>query len=120
MIIRLFVINLMFFLFACSEEPATREKAGLVTMEYAANAAKWVDNTFQPSTLSLEAQLAEMAWFTQAAAPFRGMEISVVSETLTTHEFESETLARAFFEITGIRVTHDLIQEGDVIEKLLL
>ena len=87
-------------------------------MEYAANAAKWVDDTFRPSTLSQEAQLAEMAWFTQAAAPFRGMEISVVSETLTTHEFESEVLARAFFEITGIRVTHDLIQEGDVIEKL--
>ena len=118
MVIRLFVISLMLFLFACSEEPATRGKAGLVAMEYAANAAKWVDDTFQPSTLSLEAQLAEMAWFTQAAAPFRGMEISVVSETLTTHEFESETLARAFFEITGIRVTHDLIQEGDVIEKL--
>ncbi len=27
-------------------------------------------------------------------------------------------LAKAFYEITGIKVTHDLIQEGDVIEKL--
>ena len=59
-----------------------------------------------------------MAWFTQAAQPFRGMSINVVSETLTTHEYESATLAQAFFEITGIRVNHDLIQEGDVIEKL--
>ena len=59
-----------------------------------------------------------MAWFTQAAEPYRGMTINVVSETLTTHEYESETLTKAFYEITGIQVNHDLIQEGDVIEKL--
>ena len=28
------------------------------------------------------------------------------------------TLAKAFTEITGIKVKHDLIQEGDVVEKL--
>ncbi|MDH3642802.1 MAG: ABC transporter substrate-binding protein [Gammaproteobacteria bacterium] len=88
------------------------------TAEFAANAERWVSTEFVPSTLSREAQLEEMAWFTRAAAPFRGAEISVVSETLTTHEYESQTLARAFYEITGIKVTHDLIQEGDVIEKL--
>ena len=86
--------------------------------DYAANAARWALEEFQPSTLSMEEQLAELAWFTAAAAPFRGMDISVVSETLTTHKYESEVLARAFEEITSIRVTHDLIQEGDVIEKL--
>ncbi|MEE4302051.1 MAG: ABC transporter substrate-binding protein [Pseudomonadales bacterium] len=80
--------------------------------------ARWVDDEFQPSTLTRDEQLAELAWFAEAAAPFRGMEISVVSETLTTHEYEAGTLARAFEEITGIRVRHDLIQEGDVIEKL--
>ena len=80
--------------------------------------ARWVDQEFQPSTLSRSDQLEEMAWFAEAAAPYRGMEISVVSETLTTHEYEAGTLARAFEEITGIRVRHDLIQEGDVIEKL--
>lgn len=85
---------------------------------YAANAERWVDEEFQPSTLDRQAQLAELAWFTEAAAPFRGMRINVVSETLTTHEYESEVLARAFADITGIQVTHDLIQEGDVIEKL--
>ena len=42
----------------------------------------------------------------------------MVSETITTHEYESKTLAKAFSEITGIKVTHDLIQEGDVVEKL--
>ena len=75
-------------------------------------------NEFQPSTLSKEEQTKELAWFTRAAEPFRGMTINVVSETLTTHEYESEVLTEAFFEITGIKVNHDLIQEGDVIEKL--
>ncbi len=87
-------------------------------VDYGANAARWVDAEFQPSTLSRDEQLSELAWFTSAAAPFRGMSISVVSETLTTHEYEASTLTEAFFDVTGIRVTHDLIQEGDVIEKL--
>ena len=47
-----------------------------------------------------------------------GMEINVVSETITTHEYEARTLAKAFTEITGIKVKHDLIQEGDVVEKI--
>ena len=80
-------------------------------------AEKWLDE-FQPSTLSREEQLKELEWFIDAARPFRGMNIKVVSETITTHEYESKVLARAFSEITGINVTHDLIQEGDVIEKL--
>ncbi|HEY5679524.1 MAG TPA: ABC transporter substrate-binding protein [Pseudomonadales bacterium] len=83
-----------------------------------AAAKRWITQEFQPSTLTPDEQAAEMAWFIEAAAPFRGMEISVVSETLTTHEYEAGVLARAFAEITGIRVSHDLIQEGDVIEKL--
>lgn len=81
-------------------------------------AKKWVDSEFQPSTLSKEQQLAEMEWFIKAAAPFKGMEINVVSETITTHEYESKVLAKAFSEITGIKLNHDLIGEGDVIEKL--
>jgi len=81
-------------------------------------AQKWVDNEFQPSTLSKADQMKEMEWFIKAAAPFKGMEIKVVSETIPTHEYESKVLAKAFTEITGIKITHDLIQEGDVIEKL--
>lgn len=100
----------------CSNEGSQTTPADDV--DYAANAARWVREEFQPSTLSEAEQLAEMAWFTEASAPLRGLSINVVSETLTTHEYESETLTRAFFDITGIRVTHDLIQEGDVIEKL--
>jgi glycerol transport system substrate-binding protein len=59
-----------------------------------------------------------MKWFIKAAEPFRGMKINVVSETITTHEYESKVLAKAFTEITGIKLTHDLLQEGDVVEKL--
>jgi glycerol transport system substrate-binding protein len=97
--------------------------AGVVSTAQAATeqemevAKKWLDE-FQPSTLSREEQLKELEWFIDAAKPFKGMNIKVVSETLTTHEYESNTLAKAFSEITGINVTHDLIQEGDVIEKL--
>ncbi len=86
--------------------------------QYSDAAKKWVDNEFQPSTLSKQQQMDEMAWFTDAAKDFRGMEISVASETITTHEYEAKTLAKAFYEITGIKVNHDLIQEGDVVEKL--
>jgi glycerol transport system substrate-binding protein len=70
------------------------------------------------STLTPEQQKAEMQFFVDAAKPFAGMEINVVSETITTHKYESEVLAKAFSEITGIKLKHDLIQEGDVVEKI--
>ncbi|GGB95509.1 ABC transporter substrate-binding protein [Marivita lacus] len=70
------------------------------------------------SSLDRAAQEAEMQFFIDAAQPFQGMDIKVVSETITTHEYESQVLAPAFTAITGIQVTHDLIGEGDVVEKL--
>jgi glycerol transport system substrate-binding protein len=70
------------------------------------------------SSLTREEQEAEMQWFIDAAQPFQGMSINVVSETITTHVYESQVLAPAFTAITGIQVTHDLIGEGDVVEKL--
>ena len=109
------ILALCALLTACGDSGSKPEAPQL---DYAANAQRWIGEEFQPSTLSQAEQAAEMAWFTQAAEPYRGMSINVVSETLTTHEYESETLAQAFYEITGIRVNHDLIQEGDVIEKL--
>jgi glycerol transport system substrate-binding protein len=94
--------------------------AMLSTTAYAGmeEAKKWVDSEFQPSTLTKEQQMKEMEWFVNAAKPFAGLEINIVSETITTHEYESKTLAKAFTEITGIKVKHDLIQEGDVVEKI--
>ena len=70
------------------------------------------------SSLSRADQEKEMQWFIDAAKPFAGMEIHVVSESLTTHSYESKVLAPAFSAITGIKVIHDIIQEGDVVEKI--
>ncbi len=83
-----------------------------------AAAKKWIDNEFQPSVLSKEEQMQEMEWFAKAAAPFKGMEINVLSETIPTHEYESKTLTKAFEEITGIKVNHQLLGEGEVVQAV--
>ncbi|MDC8758198.1 ABC transporter substrate-binding protein [Janthinobacterium fluminis] len=85
------------------------------------SAETWVNKEFQPSSLSKQQQMEEMKWFIEAADKLKKKgikEISVVSETIDTHVYESKTLAKAFEEITGIKVKHDIIQEGDVVEKL--
>lgn len=83
-----------------------------------AEAEKWIDSEFQPSTLSKDAQKSEMEWFIKAAEPFKGMEINVLSETIPTHEYESKTLTKAFEEITGIKVNHQLLGEGEVVQAV--
>ena len=81
-------------------------------------AERLVSTEFTESTLTKQEQMEELMWFVNAAKPFQGMTINVASETIATHEYESQVLARAFSELTGITVVHDLIQEGDVVEKL--
>ncbi|WP_422366038.1 ABC transporter substrate-binding protein [Pelagibius sp.] len=81
-------------------------------------AKKWIEEEFQPSTLSMDEQMAEMEWFMKAAEPFKGMEINVLSETIPTHSYESETLTKAFEEITGIKVNHQLLGEGEVVQAV--
>ena len=105
---------------APAEKPAAAQQQAQEQQEAALvqAAERWVDQEFTPSTLTREQQLEEMKWFREAARPFRGLTINVVSETIDTHVYESKTLAKAFTEITGIKLQHDLIQEGDVIEKL--
>ena len=83
-----------------------------------AAAKKWVENEFQPSTLSKEEQMKEMEWFIKAAEPFKGMEINVLSETIPTHEYEAKVLTKAFEEITGIKVNHQLLGEGEVVQAV--
>lgn len=70
------------------------------------------------SVLTREEQEAELEWFIEAAEPFRGMNINIVSETITTHEWEARVLAPAFSAMTGINLTHTLISEGDLVERL--
>lgn len=83
-----------------------------------AEANKWVNDEFQPSTLSKQQQLSEMDWFIEAAAPFKGMEINVLSEGIPTHEYESKVLTKAFEEITGIKVNHQILGEGEVVQAV--
>jgi glycerol transport system substrate-binding protein len=84
-----------------------------------AAAERWVDSEFQPSTLSREDQLKEMQWFIDAAKPFVGYEINVLSEgPLPTHDYESTVLTKAFEEITGIKVNHQELGEGEVVQAV--
>jgi len=120
---RFIVVNLVILLFLSACDTSTPDSTATETPvetndQVGKSLEEWIDSEFQPSTLDRNAQIAEMNWFRQAAKQFKDMEISVVSETLTTHEYESRVLSQAFFDITGIQVKHDLIQEGDVIEKL--
>jgi len=77
----------------------------------------WIEQ-FQPSALSREEQRAELEWFAKAAAPYKGMEIKSVAEGIKTHQWESDVLAKAFYDITGIKVTHDIIGEGEIVDRI--
>lgn len=72
----------------------------------------------QPSTLSVAEQRAELAWFVEAAKPFRGMQIRVIAENIDTHWYEANVLAPLFSQLTGIRVIHEVSGEDDVVNKL--
>lgn len=78
----------------------------------------WIDSEFRDSTLSRAEQLEEMGWFIGAAKPFTRMEVRVVSERIDTHWYEANVLAKAFEDITGIKVVHEITAEDDIIKKL--
>ncbi len=83
-----------------------------------AEAEKWIDSEFQPSALSKDEQKKELEWFINAAKPFAGMEINVLSEGIPTHDYESKVLTKAFEEITGIKVNHQILGEGEVVQAV--
>ena len=70
------------------------------------------------STLDRAAQETEMQWFIDAAKPFSGIEINVLSEGIPTHTYESEVLTKAFEGITGIKVNHQILGEGEVVQAV--
>lgn len=74
---------------------------------------------FEPSALNEEERRQELRWFAQAAKPFRNRPVLSVAENIKTHQWESEVLAKAFYEITGIRVKHDIIGEGGLVVRLM-
>lgn len=102
---------------AAAALPSTAAWSQLDSIRLAA-ARRWLLGEFTPSTLSFDEQMAEMEFFIQAAAPFRNLQIYVVSETIPTHVYEARYLARAFREITGINVIHDVIREGVLVERI--
>ena len=79
---------------------------------------KWSNGEFSLSTISAKEREKELNWFHNAAKPFKGMEINVLSETIPTHEYESKVLTKAFEEITGIKVNHQLLGEGEVVQAV--
>ena len=115
---------------ACNNKPASKPAAEAAPASSIAvwnaggktgiDAAKFFldDQIKDMSSLSRADQEAQMQWYIDAAKPYAGMEIHVVSESLTTHDYESKVLAPAFTAITGIKVVHDVIQEGDLVNKL--
>ncbi len=79
---------------------------------------KWVKE-FQPSAVSQEEQAKELAWFAEVSKPFRGKMIRSTAEDIKTHFWESRVLAKAFQEITGIQVEHEIIGEGSVVQRIM-
>ena len=98
--------------------------AVIISVSLIANASfadaidKWANGEFSLSTLSKSDRVKELKWFQNAAKPFKGMEVNVLSETIPTHTYESKTLTKAFEEITGIKVNHQLLGEGEVVQAV--
>lgn len=80
----------------------------------------WVENEFIHSSITKSEQIDELQWFANAAKPYRGLTIRVVSENIATHRYESNLLAKSFTEITGIKVIHEVTEEDDLVKKMQL
>src|SRR5688500_20135511 len=79
-----------------------------------AAAGKWVNDEFQPSTLSKADQLKDKEWLVNAAKPLAGMEVNVLSEIIPTHEYESKVLPKDVEELAGLKANHKLLDDTDV------
>lgn len=78
---------------------------------------KWAE-VFQPSSLSKKELVDELKWFRDVAEPFRGKSIKSTAEHIKTHYWERDVLTKAFEEITGIKVVHEIIGEGAVVRAI--
>ena len=78
----------------------------------------WIEKEFNESTLTKQQQIDEMAWFVETAKPYQNITVRVVSERIDTHWYEANTLAKAFEDITGIKVVHEITGEDDVVKKI--
>ena len=81
-------------------------------------AKRWIAEEFDDSVFTTEEQTTEMQWFVDAAADLQGVSIKVLSDGIPVHKYDAEVLAKAFAEITGIQVTHDVVDEAGVVERI--
>ncbi|TPX70380.1 hypothetical protein SpCBS45565_g01801 [Spizellomyces sp. 'palustris'] len=81
--------------------------------------SKWLEE-FRPSVLSIDQQRAELEWFQRVAAErgLQGVTVQSTAESITIHSYESDTLAAAFSDITGIKVNHVIMDEGNLVSTI--
>jgi glycerol transport system substrate-binding protein len=91
--------------------------SGMAQDKYEVAIERWVDE-FRPSALSRDQQIEELRWFYEVSKPFRGKKIKSVAEHIKTHFWERDVLAKAFEEITGIQVEHEIIGEGEIVRRI--
>lgn len=78
----------------------------------------WAEE-FKLSSLSPGEVKSELKWFRKIGAKFKGKKIKSIAEGIKTHQWERDVLARAFYEITGIKVEHEIHGEGAVVDFLM-
>ena len=81
-------------------------------------ANKYIDTEFKQSTLTKEQKQAQMKWFVDASKPLVGTTVKVLSDSIPVHKYDSTVLAKAFFDITGIKVEHEASDEATVVERI--
>ncbi|MCP4132148.1 MAG: carbohydrate ABC transporter substrate-binding protein [bacterium] len=89
-------------------------RRGITEYNYSEAIEKWTE-IFQPSVLNQKERNDELKWFHNASKDLREVKIKSVAEHIETHYWESRVLAKAFKQITGIEVQHEIIGEGQVV-----
>lgn len=74
---------------------------------------------FNHSSLSNIQVKKELNWFRQTGSKFKGKKIKSIAEGIKTHIWERDVLAKAFYDLTGIEVEHDIRGEGAVVDLLM-
>lgn len=112
------ILLLTILVLSCKENSNKEEVNFTPSDEQEKAVLKWVE-IFQPSVLSKKERLEELLWFKKVSQQFRGETLKSTAENIETHYWESRVLARAFEEITGIKVEHEIIGEGMVVDRIM-
>ena len=77
-------------------------------------------NFLSPLAIDKKQKIKELSCFAQTAKQYQGLHIRSVAQEIKTHHWENEVLSRAFEEITGIKVEHKIIGEGQIVRKMMV